>query len=204
VTRMLAELLPGEPEVRGLLALMLLTDARRAARTGPDGELIPLDEQDRSRWDPARIAEGQTILQHALARGAAGPYQIQAAIAALHDEASSTDATDWAQILGLYDMLLRVHDSPMAGLSRAIALAMVEGPSAGLAALETLEADPRLAGHYRLDAARAHLLERAGRPEDAIVQFGLAAKKTTSTAERNYLLLRAARLRDREASAAPI
>ena len=196
VTRMLADLLPGEPEVEGLLALMLLTDARRAARTGPDGELIPLDEQDRSLWNRAHIAEGEQILQRALPRGATGPYQIQAAIAALHDEATTADATDWIQILHLYDLLRTIQDSPMAGLSRAIALAMVEGPGAGLAALDELDADPRLAGHHRVDAARAHLLERAGRHAEAIDAYGNAARKTTSTPERNYLLVHAARLRD--------
>src|SRR5262245_37821800 len=196
VTRMLTALLPGEPEVEGLLALMLLTDARRSARTGPAGELIPLDRQDRSTWDRARIAEAQAILRGALARGRAGPYQIQAAIAALHDEAPSHDATDWTEILGLYDLLLRWTDNPMAALSRAIALAMVEGPAAGLAALDALDADARIAGHHRLDAARAHLLERAGRAGEAADHYGRAAKKTTSTPERNYLLLHAARLRD--------
>ena len=196
VTRLLAELLPDEPEVGGLLALMLLTDARRAARTGPNGELVPLDEQDRATWDRARIAEGDRILQRALAFGMAGPYQIQAAIAALHDTAASTDATDWPQILGLYDLLLRFDDSPMAALSRAIALAMAEGPERGLAAIDDLAGDPRIAGHHRLDAARAHLLERAGRPADALEYYGRAAEKTTSTPERNYLLLHAARLRD--------
>ena len=196
VTRLLAELLPRDGEVAGLLALMLLTDARRAARTGPDGELIPLDEQDRSRWDRARIDEGERILQRALGRGAAGPYQIQAAIAALHDEASSIEATDWPQILALYETLRRFDDSPMAGLSRAIATAMVHGPAAGLAALDELAADPRVAAHHRFDAARAHLLERAGRHAEAIDCYGRAARKTTSTPERNYLLLHAARLRE--------
>jgi predicted RNA polymerase sigma factor len=196
VTRLLAELLPDEPEVGGLLALMLLTDARRAARTGPNGELVPLDEQDRSAWDRARIAEGDRILQRALAFGMAAPYQIQAAIAALHDTAPATDATDWPQILGLYDLLLRLDDSPMAALSRAIALAMVEGPERGLAAIDDLAGDSRIAGHHRLDAARAHLLERAGRAAEALELYGRAAEKTTSTPERNYLLLHAARLRD--------
>jgi len=196
VTRLLAELLPREGEVAGLLALMLLTDARRAARSGPNGELVPLDEQDRSRWDRARIAEGEHILRRALSIGAAGPYQIQAAVAALHDEAPSIEATDWPQILALYETLRRVDDSPMAGLSRAIALAMVEGPAAGLAALDALGADPRVAAHHRFDAARAHLLERAGRHADALECYGRAARNTTSTPERNYLLLHAARLRD--------
>ena len=201
VTRLLADLLPAEPEVDGLLALMLLTDARRAARTGPDGDLIPLDEQDRSTWDRARIGEGERILRRALARGAPGPCQIQAAIAALHDEAPSVEATDWPQILGLYDMLCRFDDSPMARLSRAIARAMVEGPEAGLAALDELAADPRIAGHHRLHAARAHLFERAGRRAEAIDHFVRAARQTTSTPERNHLLLHAARLREMAPSA---
>jgi RNA polymerase sigma factor (sigma-70 family) len=193
VGRLLQRLLPDHPEVGGLLALMLLTDARRAARTGPNGELIPLDEQLRSRWNKERIAEGQRMLERALAQGAAGPYQMQAAIAALHDEAPSIEATDWPQILALYDVL-RFHDSPMARLSRAIALAMVNGPSAGLSALDDLARDPRLASHHRLAATRAHLLERAGRCAEAIDQYRYAAQRTTNTAERNYLLLRAARL----------
>jgi RNA polymerase sigma factor (sigma-70 family) len=200
VTRLLVDLLPGEPEVEGLLALMLLTDARRAARSGPGGELIPLDEQDRSTWDRARIVEGQTILRRALSRGATGAYQIQAAIAALHDEAPSHEATDWTEIFGLYDVLLQFADTPMAALSRAIALAMVEGPDAGLAALDDLARDPRIGGHYRLEAARAHLLERAGRPEEAVEAYARAARQTTSTPERNYLLLHAAKLREVHAS----
>jgi RNA polymerase sigma factor (sigma-70 family) len=199
VTRLLTDLLPHEPEAAGLLALMLLTDARRAARTGPAGELIPLDEQDRSMWDRARIVEGELILQRALSLGPTGPYQLQAVIAALHDDAPQAAATDWPQILGLYELLLRFTDSPMAALSRAIALAMVNGPDAGLDALAALEADPRLAGHHRLDAARAHLLERAGRHAEAVDAYVAAATKTTSTPERNYLLLHAARLRDAQA-----
>lgn len=199
VARLLAQLLPDEPEVGGLLALMLLTDARRAARSGPNRELIPLDEQERSRWDRARISEGERILQHALSLGATGPYQIQAAIAALHDEAPSSDATDWAQVLELYGLLLRFTDSPMVRLSRAIALAMVEGAPAGLAALEDVAADPQMSGNHRLDAARAHLLERAGRHAEAIHYFRKAAHATSSTPERNYLLLHAARLRDASA-----
>ena len=196
VAYLLAQLLPDEPEVGGLLALMLLTDARRDARTGPNGELIPLDEQPRSRWDRARIAEGERILQRALSLGATGSYQIQAAIAALHDEAASSEATDWAQILELYGLLLRFGDSPMVRLSRAIALAMVEGASAGLAALDEVAPDPRMAAQHRLDAARAHLLERAGRQREAIAYYRRAAQRTTSTPEQNYLLLRAARLSD--------
>ena len=195
VARLLWRLLPDHPEAGGLLALMLLTDARRAARTGPNGELIPLDEQVRSRWNQQRIAEGKRILERALAQGVTGPYQVQAAIAALHDEAPSVEATDWAQILALYDTL-RLHDSPMARLSRAIALAMVEGPAAGLAELDDLALDPRLATHHRLSAARAHLLERAGHHAEAIEAYRGAAERTTNIPERNYLLLRAARLND--------
>ena len=196
VARMLAELVPGDPEVLGLLALMLFTDARRAARTGQNGELVPLDEQDRSAWDRHAIDEGDRVLQRALARGMVGPYQIQASVAALHDAAPSTDATDWPQILGLYGLLRRVDDSPMARLSEAIALAMVEGPAAGLAALDQAAADPRLADHHRLDAARAHLLERAGDRSAAIACYHRAAARTGSIPERNYLLLHAARLAD--------
>ena len=195
-----AQLLPEEPEVGGLLALMLLTDARRGARTGADGELIPLDEQDRSSWDRAAIGEGERLLQHALSRGAAGPFQIQAAIAALHDAAASTDDTDWAQILALYGLLRRFNDSPMVRLSEAIALAMVDGPEAGLAALDALAADPRLSDHHRLDAARGHLLERAGASASAAVHFRRAAERTTSMPERHYLLLHAARLGDHAGS----
>jgi RNA polymerase sigma factor (sigma-70 family) len=194
VGRLLSQLMPDEPEVDGLLALMLLTDARSAARTGPNGELIPLDEQDRSQWDRLRICEGQRILQRALARGTTGPYQIQAAIAALHDEARSSDATDWRQIRALYELLLRFQDSPMARLSLAVAIAMVEGPAAGLAALDELALDSQLATNHRLSAVRAHLLERAGDRQGAIQHYRHAAQRTTSTPERNYLLLHAARL----------
>jgi RNA polymerase sigma factor (sigma-70 family) len=194
VTRLLAQLLPDEPEVGGLLALMLLTDARRAARSGPHGELIPLDEQ--AIWDQARIAEGKRILQQSLDRGATGPYQVQAAIAALHDEAPSTGETDWAQIRALYEVLLRFADNPMARLSHAIALAMIEGPTAGLSALDELATDERFAANYRLDATRAHLLERAGDKTKAIRYYRQAAQRTTCTPERDYLLLHAARLSD--------
>ena len=196
VARLLSQLLPEDPEVGGLLALMLLTDARRAARTGPNGELIPLDEQVRSLWDQQRIAEGRQVLQRALARGATGPYQIQAAVAALHDEASSTQETDWGQILALYELLLRFEDSPMARLSHVIALAMVDGPTAGLRALDGLAGHPHFATSHRLDAVRAHLLERAGKCDEAIRHYRRAAQHTTSTPERNYLLLHAARLNE--------
>ena len=194
LARIVHALLPGDPEVGGLLALMLLTDARRRARSGPDGELIPLDEQDRSLWDRRAIDEGLTLTRAALAHGAVGPYQLQAAIAALHDEAASTETTDWSQIAALYGLLGRMSDNPMVELNRAIAVAMVDGPSAGLALLDALGADGRLAGHYRLTAVRAHLLERAGEPAAAIDLYRAAAARTTSAAERNYLMMKAARL----------
>ena len=201
VARLLAQLLPDDPEVGGLLALMLLTDARRAARTGPNGELIPLDQQVRSKWDRTRILEGERILQRALSRGTTGPYQIQAAIAALHDQAENSEATDWVEILSLYGLLRRFNDSPMVQLSQAIALAMVEGPTAGLVALDDLAVDPRISTHHRLDAARAHLLERAGQHREAIRYYRQAAQRTSSTPEQNYLLLHAARLSDSLAGA---
>ncbi len=194
LTRMLLALVPDDREVAGLLALMLLTDARRNARTGPEGELIPLDRQDRSLWDQAAVAEGTALITEALSRGAVGPYQVQAAIAALHDEAPSTSATDWAQILGLYGLLMKMDESPMVALNHAIALAMVQGPRAGLERLAELAADPRLADNHRLDAARAHLFERAGDVEAAIRHYVRAAELTNSTSERNYLLVRAAEL----------
>lgn len=188
-------------EVAGLLALLLLTDARRAARTGPAGELIPLDEQDRGRWDGAAIAEGTALVATALSSGPAGEYAVQAAIAALHDEAPRVEATDWPQILALYDVLVRISDSPMARLSRAVAVAMVHGPAAGLALLPALEADARLAGSHRVLAVRAHLLERQGERGAAIAAFAQAAARATSAPERDYLLTRAARLRDEPAGA---
>jgi RNA polymerase sigma factor (sigma-70 family) len=194
LTRMLQRLVPDDAEVLGLLALMLLTDARRAARTGPEGELVPLDQQDRSRWDKDAIAEGVALVTAALSRGSVGPYQLQSAIAAVHDEAASTDDTDWPQILALYGVLLHMSDNPMVTLNHAIATAMVHGPAAGLERLDALALDPRIAEHHRLDAVRAHLLERAGDPESAIVHYRRAANKTASMAERNYLLTHAARL----------
>jgi RNA polymerase sigma factor (sigma-70 family) len=196
LTRMLHRLVPDDPEVSGLLSLMLLTDARRNARTGPAGQLIPLDEQDRMLWDRAAIAEGVALISATLSRGAIGAYQLQAAIAAVHDEAASAAETDWVEILGLYGLLLRLSDNPMVALNHAIALAMVHGPAAGLECLDALATDPRLEGHHRLDAVRAHLLERAGDRSNAIRFFQRAAERTTSSAERNYLLTHAARLRD--------
>jgi RNA polymerase sigma factor (sigma-70 family) len=196
VTRELVDLVPGEPEARGLLALMLLTDARRPARIGSAGQLVPLDAQDRSLWNRDAIAEGTRLLHIALACGAPGPYQIQAAIGALHAEAVSIEGTDWRQIRALYDRLLVIAASPMAHLSWAIATAMVDGPAAGLAELDALSSDPVLAQSHRLAAARGHLLERAGSPEAAAEAYRHAANRTTSTAERNYLLLRAAQVAD--------
>ena len=193
---MLLAQLPDDPEVRGLLALMLLLDARRAARTDATGELVPLAEQDRSRWDRDRIAEGTTLLDGAIGSGRVGEYQLQAAIAALHDRAETADATDWRRILVLYEMLLRASDSPVVALNHAVALAMVHGPAAGLARLDALACDPRIASHYRLDAVRGHLHERAGDPAAAIRHYLAAARGTKSLPERNFLLTRAARLRE--------
>jgi RNA polymerase sigma factor (sigma-70 family) len=194
LARWLHRLLPADSEVTGLLALMLLTDARRPARTGQDGRLIPLDEQDRSRWDRDRIAEGVTLLTAALPAGQPGPYQIQAAIAAVHDEAGSVEDTDWSEILGLYDLLDQLIPGPMVSLNRAVAVAMVAGPDAGLAVLDELEADDRLAGHHRLHSTRAHLLEMAGDSAEAKAGYERAAGRTASEPERAYLLDRAARL----------
>jgi RNA polymerase sigma factor (sigma-70 family) len=192
LTRMVHASLPDDPEVAGLLALMLLNEARRPARTGPDGELVPLAEQDRSRWDRALIAEGVALVSAALPKGAVGEYQLQAAIAAVHDEAETADETDWPQILALYGLLEQMTGNPMVTLNRAVAAAMVDGPALGLALLEGL--DERLPGHHRLDAVRAHLLEMDGDPKAAIEHYRTAAGRTTSLAEREYLLTRAARL----------
>jgi predicted RNA polymerase sigma factor len=187
--------LPNDAEAAGLLALMLLTDARRAARAGPRGELIPLDEQDRSLWDRQLISEGTALRHEALTRGAVGPYQLQAAVAALHDEAASAETTDWPQILALYGLLRQMSDNPMVALNHAIAAAMTHGPAAGLALLAGLDADPRMAGHYRLDAVRGHLFERAGDRERALDHYRAAAERTANIPERDYLLTRIARLR---------
>jgi RNA polymerase sigma factor (sigma-70 family) len=195
LTRDLHAALPDDPEVAGLLALMLLTDARRAARTGPHGELVPLAEQDRTRWNQEFIAEGAALLAAVLPRRAVGEYQLQAAIAAIHDEAATAEQTDWPQILALYGLLERMTRNPMVTLNRAIAAAMVYGPAAGLAALAGL--DSRLTGHHRLDAVRAHLLDMAGDTDSAITHYLRAAGRTTSLPERDYLTAKAARLRSR-------
>ena len=194
LARALRQLLPQDPEVAGLLALLLLTEARRRARTGPQGELIPLDQQDRSLWDREQITEGCALLSAALPMGAVGPYQLQAAIAAVHDEAAHTDATDWPQILALYELLLGMSDNPVVALNRAVAAAMVHGPGRGLELLAALDSDPRIAGSHRLDAVRAHLYEMSGEIGLAVAHYQAAAQRTASLPERNYLLTQAARL----------
>jgi RNA polymerase sigma factor (sigma-70 family) len=185
---------PETTEAAGLLALMLLTDARRLARTGTAGELIPLAHQDRALWDRDEIAEGVALLEATLPKGRVGPYQLQAAIAAVHDEAARAEDTDWPQILALYDLLRRKSDNPVVTLNHAVAAAMVHGPARGLQLLDTLQTDARLAGHHRLDAVRAHLLEIAGDHEGAVRHYRAAAAKTCNLPERNYLLTQAARL----------
>ncbi|WP_412543648.1 DUF6596 domain-containing protein [Longispora sp. K20-0274] len=199
LTRAVRQLLPDDGEVAGLLALMLLTDARRATRTRPDGTLVPLAEQDRSRWNREFIREGVGLVTEALARAALGPYQLQAAIAAVHAEAARAEDTDWPQILALYELLDRVSQNPMITLNRAVAVAMVKGPQDGLHLLATLDADDRMAGHHRLDAVRAHLLEMAGDLPAARACYQLAARRTTSLPEQRYLTARAARLTTDEA-----
>ncbi|NYV73403.1 RNA polymerase sigma factor [Streptomyces sp. UH6] len=197
LTRMLHRLMPEDTETAGLLALMLLTDARRPARTGPSGEVVPLAEQDRGRWDRRAIAEGVDLISRTLPRGRVGPYQLQAAIAAVHDEAEDTDATDWPQILALYEILERFGPNPMVSLNRAVAVAMVHGPAAGLDLVTALEADPRTARHHRLLATRAHLLELLGEHEGAAASYREAARRTTSAPERRHLSACAHRLEAR-------
>lgn len=194
LARELHRLVPGDGEVAGLLALLLLTDARRPARTAPDGSLVPLSEQDRTRWDAEAIAEGVTLVTGALARGPVGPYQLQAAIAAVHDEASTAGATDWPQILALYTVLERVAPNPAVTLNRAVALAEVRGPAAGLALLDTLSADERISASHHLVSVRAHLLELAGDLDAARAGYREAARRTLGEPERRHLLMRAARL----------
>ncbi|WP_432844308.1 RNA polymerase sigma factor [Dactylosporangium sp. CA-092794] len=194
LTREVHRLLPADREVAGLLALMLLTDARRPARARPDGTLVPLAEQDRSRWLRPMVDEGVALISRTLPQGPPGPYQLQAAIAAVHDEAPSAGDTDWPQILGLYQLLARVAPSPVVTLNHAVALAMVQGPRAGLHMLEALDGDERMAGHHRLAAVRAHLLEMAGSAAQAREWYLRAAERTTSRPERRYLEARAAAL----------
>ena len=194
LTRAVHRLLPDNSEVAGLLALMLLIDARRPARTGPGGELIPLADQNRSRWNQAAIAEGVALVSEALPRKRLGPYQLQAAIAAVHDEAPTAADTDWPEILGLYELLTRLAPSPVVSLNHAVALAMMHGPHAGLEQLAKLDADGTLAGNHRLDAARAHLLEMAGDHAGALAAYQAAAAATLNVPEQRYLQLKAAAL----------
>ena len=194
LTRLVQRLLPDDGEVGGLLALMLLIDARRPARTNAGGELVPLPEQDRTLWDQKRIAEGLALLDRAVGMGAVGEYQLQAAIAAVHDRAPRAEDTDWPQILALYGLLEQMTGNPIVTLNRAVAAAMVDGPSAGLALLETV--DERLNGHYRLDAVRAHLLEMSGDMQGALAHYRAAANRTTSLPEQRYLATQAARLNE--------
>jgi predicted RNA polymerase sigma factor len=192
LARQLRQQLPGDGEVAGLLALMLLTDARRPARTRADGGLVPLAEQDRSRWDAAAIADGVDLVTSALKEAVIGPFQIQAAIAAIHDEATRPELTDWPQILQLYGLLRSLAPGPMVTLNRIVAVAMVHGPEAALSELDVAAADPALAGHYRVAAVRAHLLEMAGDRTAAAEQYRLAARRTLSLPEQRYLESKAA------------
>ena len=194
LTRTVHRMLPEDPEVAGLLALMLLLDARRPARTGPGGELVPLPEQDRGRWDRALVAEGNALLAAAIGRGAVGEYQLQAGIAAVHDRAIRAEDTDWPQILALYELLDRMTGNPVVTLNRAVAAAMVHGPAAGLTLLS--EVEDRLPGQHRVDAVRAHLLELAGDTTAAAEHYATAAARTTNLPERHHLSRQAARLRN--------
>ena len=195
LARQLRSRLPGDGEVAGLLALMLLTDARRPARTRPDGTLVPLAAQDRSRWDAAAIREGTALVTEALATAPIGPYQLQAAVAALHDEAARAEDTDWPQVLVLYDHLRALAPSPMVTLNRVVAVAMVHGPEAGLRELDEAATEPGLAGHHRVHAVRAHLLDLSGDRAAARAEYGAAARRTLSVPEQRYLQARAAQLR---------
>ena len=193
LARMVRGLLPDDPEVAGLLALMLLTDARRSARTGPGGDLVPMAEQDRGLWDHAPIAEGVALVRSALDLGVGGPYLLQAAIAAVHDRAPRADETDWAEIERLYGQLAAISDSPVVALNRAVAVAMARGPAAGLELLATVADDGRVADDYRLFAVRAHLLEMLGRADAARDAYEAAALRTGNLAQQRYLRARAAR-----------
>ncbi|GIG88084.1 RNA polymerase sigma factor [Plantactinospora endophytica] len=195
LTRMVHAQLPEDDEVTGLLALMLLTHARRQARTTAGGDLVPLAEQDRTRWDRELIDEGIELTRSALAGPALGPYQLQAAIAATHDDAATAEETNWAQVHALYLILERIAPNPMVTLNRAIALAEIEGPPAGLALLGTLDDDERMAGHHRLLSVRAHLREKTGDTAGAYQDYRRAARSTASIAERRYLESRASRVK---------
>jgi RNA polymerase sigma-70 factor (ECF subfamily) len=190
LARMLSVLMPDDREVRGLLALLLLTDARRATRTGERGRLLLLEEQDRSRWDGQAIAEGTELVRQALRRGRPGRFALQAAIAAVHAEAPTYAKTDWREILGLYDALLAVWRSPVVELNRAVAVAMVDGPAAGLAAMDQVAGDARLAGYPYLSAARADLLRRLGRRDEAAAAYRTALGLATNASERDFLAQR--------------
>ena len=196
LARMLHRLLPDDGEVAGLLALMLLIEARKAARTKPDGNgtLVPLAEQDRALWDHAAVREGTQLITRALSNSPLGPYQLQAAIAAVHDEAERAEDTDWPQILALYQLLDRTSPGPMVTLSRAVAVAMVQGPQAALDLLKPLDDDERMASHHRLHAVRAHLLEMSGNNKAALAAYQQAAHHATNDPERRYLEDQAARL----------
>jgi RNA polymerase sigma factor (sigma-70 family) len=196
LTRMVQQLLPDDGEVAGLLALMLLTDARRHARTTANGELVPLADQNRTLWDPDKIAEGVALVTEALPRGTAGPYQLQAAIAAIHDEAPSAEETDWPQIKALYELLLQISDNPVIALNHAVAVAMADGPTSGLQRLETLATDKQLAEDHRLYAVRAHLLEMSGEPAAAREAYRAAAHRAKNLPQQRYLIGRATRLLD--------
>ncbi|MFF3679526.1 RNA polymerase sigma factor [Streptomyces sp. NPDC002120] len=200
LTRAVHVLRPADGEVAGLLALMLLTDARRDARTAPDGSLVPLAEQDRTRWDRAAIGEGVALVSDALTHAPLGPYQLRAAIAAVHDEAASDEDTDWVEILALYEVLMRMVPGPVERLGHAVAVAMVHGPRQALGLLAGLDEDDRLAGNHRLEAVRAHLLEMAGDRVAARASYAKAAGLTLSVPERRYLQFRAARIGERGAS----
>lgn len=198
LTRLVHRLLPDEGEAAGLLALMLLTDARRPARTGPDGALIPMAEQDRRLWTAVSIAEGVALITHALPRGAVGPYQLQAAIAAIHDEAPSAAETDWPQIVALYELLLQLADNPVVALNHAVAVTMARGPEAGLALLDELGTDQQIADDHRFHAVRAHLLEMTGQRGTAHDAYLAAAARTTNLPQQRHLHARAARLTDHQ------
>jgi RNA polymerase sigma factor (sigma-70 family) len=196
LTRIVHRLLPDDGEVAGLLALMLLTDARRHARTTANGELVPLADQDRTLWDADKIADGVALITEALPRGTAGPYQLQAAIAAIHDEAPSAEETDWPQIKALYELLLQISDNPVIALNHAVAVAMADGPASGLQRLETLATDKQLAEDHRLYAVRAHLLEMSGETEAACEAYRAAARRARNLPQQRYLIGRATRLQD--------